>query len=114
MNSTPRWRIVLALLILAGMIFLLAEFTPIYIHNMRLQSFVSDITQNVDNQHKSDDVLRTWVAEKARTLGLPITEDNVHVSHPRDGIRIDVRYAVRVDLPAYTVNLHFNPGAGSQ
>jgi hypothetical protein len=29
-------------------------------------------------------------------------------------MRIDVRYQVRVDLPGYTVNLHFYPGAGSR
>jgi len=29
-------------------------------------------------------------------------------------MRIDVRYFVRVNLPAYTVDLHFYPGAGSK
>ena len=30
------------------------------------------------------------------------------------GTRIDVRYVARVDLPLYTVDLHFYPGAGSK
>jgi hypothetical protein len=30
------------------------------------------------------------------------------------GTRIDVRYNARVDLPLYTVDLHFYPGAGSK
>jgi hypothetical protein len=29
-------------------------------------------------------------------------------------VHIEVRYAVRVDLPFYTVDLHFYPGAGSR
>ena len=33
---------------------------------------------------------------------------------PPEGLRIDVRYVVRVDLPVYTVDLHFHPGAGAR
>ena len=32
----------------------------------------------------------------------------------RMAIRIDIRYFVTVDVPGYTVNLHFYPGAGSE
>lgn len=114
MIPVPRWRIVAAVLILAGLIFFLATFAPYYFRNLKLQSFVSEITRQVETQAKSDDVLRTWVVEKARQLELPITEDEVHVTHPQDGLRIDIRYFVRVDVPGYTVNLHFYPGAGSR
>ncbi|MBZ5617304.1 MAG: hypothetical protein LAQ69_01035 [Acidobacteriia bacterium] len=114
MSRVPRWRIGAAVLILAGLVFLLGVFAPYYFCNLKLQSFVSDITRRVENQTKSDDVLRTWVVEKARQLELPITEDEVHITHPQDGLRIDIRYFVRVDLPGYTVNLHFYPGAGSR
>ncbi len=114
MSGIPPWRIAAALLILAGLVFLLADFAPFYLRNLELQSFVSEITRRVENQTKSDDLLRTWVVEKARQLNLPVTEDEVHVTHPLDGIRIDIRYFVKIDLPGYTVNLHFYPGAGSR
>ena len=53
--------------------------------------------------------------DKARQLNLPVTEDNVHITRSAGRtLQIDVRYAVRVDLPGYTVNLHFYPGAGSR
>ena len=110
----PRWRIAAAAVVLAGLIGFLAMFTPIYIRNLRLQSYVSGLTQTVENTQKSDDLLRTWVLDKAHQLKLPIAEDNVHILRSADGLHIDVRYFVRVDLPGYTVDLHFYPGAGSR
>jgi hypothetical protein len=115
-NRVPRWRIALAVLVLAGLVFLLAVFTPIYFSNLKLQSFVSDVTQHVENHAKSDDLLRTMVVDKAQELRLPVAAENVHISRAAGGAleTIDVRYAVEVNLPGYTVNLHFYPGAGSR
>jgi hypothetical protein len=113
-NRVAPWRIGLAILILACLALLLAVFTPYYFRNLQLQNFVSEITRRVENPAKSDDLLRTSVVERARQLQLPVSEDEVHVTHPSDGMRIDIRYFVKVDLPGYTVNLHFYPGAGSR
>ena len=110
--STPKWRIaagVLVLLLLAGFG---ARLLPLYFHNFQLQQFVEQTTQRVENQTKSDDLLRTWVVEKAAALDLPVKADNVLITRSAEGLRIDVRYAVRVDLPGYTVNLHFRPRSG--
>ncbi len=54
------------------------------------------------------------VLEKARQLRLPVAEDNVHITHTGQELHVDVRYFVRVNLPGYTVDLHFYPGAGSR
>jgi len=113
-NRVPRWRIGLAILILAALAFLLAEFAPFYFHNMALQSYVSEITRSVENQAKKDDALRAAVVDKARQLNLPVVADNVHINRAPEGMHIDVRYAVEVNLPGYTVRLHFYPGAGSR
>lgn len=86
---------------------------PLYYHNYQLQQFVSDTTQRVENQTKSDDLLRERVVDKAASLSLPVKVGDVHITRSGGGLRIDVRYAVRVDLPGYTVLLHFYPGAGS-
>ena len=114
MKRLPTWRLALAILVLALMAFVLASFAPIYFRNLELQNYVSDVTHSVDSQAKSDDLLRTNVLTKARQLNLPVSEDNVHIVHAPDGLRIDVRYFVRVNLPGYTVDLHFYPGAGSR
>lgn len=114
MTRVAPWRIAAAVAVLAILAFFLGIFAPYYLRNLEMQNFVSEITRHVENQAKSDDAWRTSVVEKARQLGLPITEDEVHVTHPLDGVRIDIRYFVKVDLPGYTVNLHFYPGAGSR
>ena len=114
MNRLPRWRIAAAVLILAGLIAFLGMFAPIYFRNLELQKYVSGLTRTAANAQKSDDLLRTWVLDKAHQLNLPVAEDNVHILRTADGLHIDVRYFVRVDLPGYTVDLHFYPGAGSR
>jgi len=113
-NRLPRWRIAAAVVILAGLLAFLAMFAPIYFRNLELQKYVSGVTRTAANAQKSDDLLRTWVLDKAHQLNLPIAEDNVHILRTADGLHIDVRYFVRVDLPGYTVDLHFYPGAGSR
>ena len=114
MSRLPRWRIVAASAVLAALLAFTAMFAPIYYRNLELQNFVSGVAQRVENQTNSDDVLRTWVLDKAHELDLPVKEDNVHVIRSKEGVRIDVRYFVRVTLPGYTVDLHFYPGAGSR
>ncbi len=107
------WRVAAGAAVLALLLFFGARLLPLYLHNYQLQQFVEKTTHNVGNQAPSDDVLRTRVVEKAAALNLPVTVENVLIKHLAGGLRIDVRYAVRVDLPLYTVNLHFYPGAGA-
>ena len=114
MNPVSRWRIVAAVAILIILVFLLADFAPYYVRNLELQNFVAHVTQNNEAVRQSDDILRTWVVEKAHQLRLPVTEGNVHIIRAADRMQIDVRYFVRVKLPGYTVDLHFYPGAGSR
>jgi hypothetical protein len=113
-SRIPRWRIAAAVVILAGLAGFLAMFAPIYLRNLRLQRYVSGLTQTVETTRKSDDLLRTQVLDKAHELNLPVAADNVHIRRSADAVQIDVRYFVRVDLPGYTVDLHFYPGAGSR
>ena len=113
MRPVPRWRIAAAILVIAGLVGLAAMLAPVYIHNLELQNFVSDLASRSDTPAKSDDLLRTWVVDKAHDLDLPIKPESVRILRSSEGMRIDVRYQVRVDIPGYTVNLHFYPGAGS-
>jgi P pilus assembly chaperone PapD len=113
-SRVPRWRVAAAAVVLAALMAFTAMFAPVYFHNLELQNFVSEVAQRVENRTKSDDVLRTWVLDKAHALDLPVKEDNVQVIRSPEALRIDVRYFVRVALPGYTVDLHFYPGAGSR
>ena len=91
-----------------------ARLLPLYMDNMRLQSYVERITQDAENRARPDDALRVAVLDKAAYLGLPVKAENVRIQRSEDNMRIDVRYVVRVDFPMYTVDLHFYPGAGSR
>jgi len=113
-SRVPRWRMAAAAVVLVALLAFTVMFAPIYFRNLELQNFVSEVAQRVENQTNSDDVLRTWVLDKAHELDLPVKEDNVQVIRSREGVRIEVRYFVRVTLPGYTVDLHFYPGAGSR
>lgn len=114
MNRLPRWRIALATAIIAGMVALMAVLAPIYYHNLQLQNFVAATTRSAASQTQSDTVLRQQVVDKARQLELPVMADNVHIDRLPEGLKIEVRYFVQVELPGYTVILHFRPGAVSQ
>jgi hypothetical protein len=112
--KVPRWRIAAALAVLAALLGLTAVFAPIYVNNLRLSIHVEDLTRSAGAVRQSDDALRADVLAKARELNLPVAAGNVHITRSADGVRIEVRYFVRVDLPGYTVDLHFYPGAGSR
>jgi hypothetical protein len=114
MTPVPRWRIAAALLVLGALLGFGAMFAPIYADNLKLQSYVEEITRRVDIQNQPDETLRQKVLNKAHELDLPVKADNVHIVRSPEGLRIDVRYFVRVTIPGYTVDLHFYPGAGSR
>jgi hypothetical protein len=113
-NPVPRWRIAAAIAVLAALLGFGIMFAPIYLGNLELQTYVSEITRTVDNKNQPDEALRQNVLNKARELDLPVKADNVHIMRSPEGLRIDVRYFVRVTIPGYTVDLHFYPGAGSR
>lgn len=112
--TVSRWRLVAGAAVLAGLIFLGARLVPVYLRNLELQQFVEEVTHRAAAATTADDVLRTWVLDKAADLDLPVKAPNVQIERTGDQVRIQVRYIVRVDLPLYTVDLHFYPGAGSR
>ena len=114
MKGLARWRIVAALAVVAGLAVFGVEVGPIYIHNLQLQSFVGTLTARPENLSQGDDALRQQVLKRAQALDLPVRGENVQIARREGSVRIDVRYIVRVDLPGYTVDLHFYPGAGSR
>jgi hypothetical protein len=112
--SVSNWRVGAGAAVLVALVVMGARLVPIYVHNIELQQFVEDVAHRAAAPTSSDDILRTWVLDKAADLDLPVKADNVQIQRSTDSVRIVVRYVVRVDMPLYTVNLHFYPGAGSR
>jgi membrane protein required for beta-lactamase induction len=115
-SAVPRWRIVAGAGILAALVGLLTLLAPAYFHDLDLQSYVSGLTRDEAGRATSDGALREEIVDKAKQLDLPVSADNVRITRAADGKleHIDVRYFVDVNLPGYTVKLHFYPGAASQ
>ncbi len=114
MKPLAGWRIAAASVVVAGLALFGIKVGPIYIHNQELQTFVGSLTTRPENLAQTDERLRGQVLERARALNLPVQADDVKILRREGTVRIDVRYIVRVDLPGYTVDLHFYPGAGSR
>lgn len=100
--------------VLAALVYVAVLFAPLYIRNLKLQSYVDGLTHRGGNDMPADAVLRRLVLDEAGSLDLPVSDANVHILHTAEGLRIDVSYEVNVRAPLYQVNLHFYPGAGSR
>jgi hypothetical protein len=77
------------------------------VHSFQFHRFVSNLTHNVGIRDRSGDDLLGMVLAKARSLNLPVTASDVQIMRSGGEVRIVVRYVVKVDLPGYTVELHF-------
>jgi len=106
-SRVPRWRLAAGVLVLAALGLFAAVLAPVYIRNFRFHEFVLGLTHNVQTRERSGDALQGMVLAKARGLNLPVTASDVQIIRTGEDVRIVVHYVVKVDLPAYTVELHF-------
>jgi type II secretory ATPase GspE/PulE/Tfp pilus assembly ATPase PilB-like protein len=81
---------------------------PAYFENMEFQRYLDRSVQRT----QSPEALVVDVVNKAAQLGLPVRAGDVHVTRTENGLRVELIYVIRVDLPLYTVDLHFHPAAG--
>jgi len=108
MGSVPKWRIALPIAVLLALGRLALSMGPIYLRNLELRHFVRKTASSPESRNKPDEILRMSILDKSAALGLPVRSDNVIIQH---SVLIDIRYVVRVNLPLYTVDLHFYPSA---
>ena len=98
---------VLVLLVLIGVLL-----APPYYHDWQLQQYLKALVNDPATANRSPDLVRALVVDKAAALGLPVRTADVHVTGTPRQVKIEVLYIVHIDLPVYTVDLHFRPGAG--
>jgi hypothetical protein len=96
------------LLLLALMAVLLV---PPYYENWKLQGYIDELAGDPASAAKPPDTLRANIVNKAASLGLPVRGGDVRVNTAGGALRIEILYVVRVELPVYTVDLHFRPKA---
>lgn len=97
---------VLALLALFAILLL-----PVYVRNYRFERALKELAAESDATRAPDEFLRVRVVDRAARLGLPIRPEQVKLERKAERVGIDVRYVVPIDLPLYSVDLHFHPAA---
>ena len=108
-----RVKAIFSLLFVAVVIFLGIKIIPVYVNNYELQDFLRGLAVNTTVQYNpapTVEGVKAQVISKARSLGLPVTEDDVSVTLGHT-VSISVDYTVPVDLSVYTLTLHFTPSA---
>lgn len=108
MPSIPIWRLALAALVLGALIGLGILIIPVYVHNAELQSFAQRTALDSGSLSKPDDLLKAEILNRAESLNLPIRAGDVRIVRSGNGVRVGISYVVKVNLPLYTVDLHFH------
>jgi hypothetical protein len=111
-RQVGRWRIAAGAGVLVLLALIAVLLAPPYYHDWQLQRYLRALVHDQANANRSADLVRALVVDKAAGLGLPVRTADVHVTRTNDRVKIEVLYIVHIDLPVYTVDLHFRPGAG--
>jgi hypothetical protein len=108
LKSTRVWRVTAGIGVLVILLLVSIVLVPPYLENFRLQRYVDGEV----GAASQPEILQAHIVNHAAQLGLPVLADDVKVTRTRNGLRVNIVYVVRVDLPLYTVDLHFHPAAG--
>ncbi|MGH9430882.1 MAG: hypothetical protein ACRD3T_05010 [Terriglobia bacterium] len=110
-SGRGRLKGIITLVILAAIVYFAVKTIPVYVQNYELADYIQNLAvQATVSRAPGPDIQRN-VVDKAHSLGLPVTFDDVHVSSTMDGVKILVDYLVPIDLMVYTLPLHFKPSA---
>jgi hypothetical protein len=110
--NAERWRAVAGIAVLIALAVIGVALLPPYIQNWKLQQYVNQITADPASADATTDAIRANIVNRATSLGLPVHSRDVQVTRTGGSLQINVMYVVKIDLPAYTVDLHFRPAAG--
>lgn len=106
-NGKIRFGCIFMLLLLAAIGYVLYIIIPIKIKAAEFKKAVENYS--LQGSFFTHDQIRTGLVEKAKQLGLPVTEKNISIDKTGEYIRIQVRYEVPIDLFGYKTSLKFNP-----
>lgn len=103
----PRWRILVALVILGVFLAALAWLAPVYLRHYQLAQAVDRLMEEPGLAERPPELVQVAVAARAAALGIPLKPEQVRVARSAGRLEVEIRYFVRLDLPVYTVDLHF-------
>jgi len=79
---------------------------PIKVKSAEVRDTVQDVARSA-GQH-NDKWIATAVLQKAQSLDLPVTEDQITVVRANSEIRVEVDYTVPVKFPGFVYQWHFH------
>ena len=110
-GPTNIWRVGAGVLVLVVLGLIGILLVPPYYHNLQFERFLGALVHDPVSAQRSPDLVRALVVDRAASMGIPVHSPDVHVTRIGDALKIEVLYVVHIDLPVYTVDLHFRPGA---
>ncbi len=104
-------RIAAGVLVLVALAVFAVLLTPSYYRNWQFQGVLDDTAASRASLTRPPELLAVDIANQAAKLGLPVRPGQVKVVRSPGKLKIEAAYFVRIDLPLYTVDLHFHPSA---
>lgn len=103
------WRRIAGIAVLVVIVLVGVALVPPYLRNMQFQRWLDDLLESPPPA----ETLPAAVVNRAAQMGLPVRSGDVRVTRKGQSVRVEILYVVRVDLPLYTVDLHFHPAASN-
>ena len=86
---------------------------PAYWANYQFEDAIKTEALMSTNSTKTEDAIRDTVFKRAKDLDIPLTKDDIKVqrvgSMGNGSVSIEAPYTVPVNLPGYSMELHFTP-----
>lgn len=110
--KVAKWRLAAGIVVLLLLALIGLRLLPPYLENFQFQQYLNSLVADPATANLPLDQIQSRVLAKSATLAIPLLPQDVHVTRTESEFKIDVLYLVRVDLFAYSVDLHFRPTAG--
>ncbi len=104
-----KWRIAAGIAALLVMALLGARLLPAYWRNLAFQRSLQNVAQQALSSGASDDQTRINAINAAAVMGIPLRLNQIRLRRAPNRLEIEVIYAVPLEIPLYSVDLHFRP-----
>jgi hypothetical protein len=106
-----RLKAIIAVGVLAAMIFVGAKVVPVLVNNYQFQDAIESTARFATVNRQQPDDIRTAVLKEAQNEDIPIAAQDIHVKGENGHVEIDASYSVTLDLKVYQWTLNFHPYA---
>jgi hypothetical protein len=108
-------RSLLGLLVVFGAVYVAWMIVPPYFNNYQLEEAMDDAARGLYvNYSRPESEFREQVLKEARSMYIPLTEENLHIERGPNDYYVWGDYTVHVNLPLYPLELKFHPASKSQ